>query len=138
QSLFEFLGSPLDDTTGALNRRMLLLLESRPLANEDAYHALIDQTIKAYWKNHDQHPTDYLPIVLVNDIVRHWRIVLLNHESKLREKVAKQGLSPDDEMALRRYSSYKLRVPRCLTCFSALSYLLSLTPSEPAHVEKDD
>src|SRR5690606_28229328 len=55
-----------------------------------------------------------------------------------REKVAKQGLSPDDEMALRRYSSYKLRVPRCLTCFSALSYLLSLTPSEPAHVEKDD
>lgn len=138
QSLFESLGSPLDDETGALTRRMLLLLESRPVVNEAAYQDLILQTIRAYWKNEEQHLADYLPIVLVNDIVRYWRILLLNHESRLREKAAKQGLSPEDEMALRRYSSYKLRVPRCLTCFSALSYLLALTPSEPAHVKRDD
>jgi hypothetical protein len=41
-------------------------------------------------------------------------------------------------MALRRYSSYKLRVPRCLTCFSALSYLLALTRTDRAHVKRED
>lgn len=56
ESLFESLGSPLDDETGALTRRMLLLLESRPVVNEAAYQDLILQTIRAYWKNEGQHP----------------------------------------------------------------------------------
>ena len=36
--------------------------------------------------NEDLHPNDYLPFVLVNDIIRYWRIVLLSHESRLRKK----------------------------------------------------
>lgn len=138
ESLFSNLGSPTDDESGALTKRMLLILESRPLVNDEAYKALIRKTIAAYWKNEDLHPEDYLPIVLVNDIVRYWRIVLLNHESRLREKSKRDQMSPEKEMALRRYSSYKLRVPRCLSCFSALSYLLALTPTEPAHVNRED
>lgn len=138
ESLFNQLGSPQDDQQNALTRRMLLLLESRPLVNKGAYDLLLASTINEYWKNEREHPTDYLPIVLVNDIVRYWRIVLLNHESRLREKSKKTAMSPVDEMALRRYSSYKLRVPRCLSCFSALAYLLALTPSEPAHVGRED
>lgn len=138
ESLFENLGDPADDQSGALTRRMLLILESRALVNPDAYEVLIGQTIDAYWKNEAEHPADYLPIVLVNDIVRYWRTVLLNHESRLRDKSRKLDLSQEDEMALRRYSSYKLRVPRCLSCFSALAYLLSLTPTDPAHVARED
>lgn len=138
ESLFEHLGSKLDDQTDALTKRMLLLLESRPLVNREAYDRLVGKTINAYWKNAEQHPNDYLPIVLVNDIVRYWRIVLLNHESRLREKSKKAMLLPPEEMALRRYSSYKLRVPRCLSCFSALAYLLALTQTEPAHVRRED
>lgn len=138
ESLFKNLGSPDDDLSGALTKRMLLLLESRPLVNDQAYDNLLAKTVDAYWKNDDQHPDDYLPIVLVNDIVRYWRIVLLNHESRLREKYRKISLSPEEQLALRRYSSYKLRVPRCLSCFSALAYLLDLTPTEPAHVRRED
>ena len=138
ESLFENLGDPEDDRSGALTRRMLLILESRPLVNPDPHNELIRRTIDAYWKNEEEHPTDYLPIVLVNDIVRYWRTVLLNHESRLRAKSRESELTPEDEMALRRYSSYKLRVPRCLSCFSSLAYLLSLTPTEPAHVKRED
>ncbi len=138
EPLFEHLGSPKDDQTDALTKRMLLLLESRSLVNEGAYGRLVGKTIDAYWKNAEQHPSDYLPIVLVNDIVRYWRIVLLNHESRLREKSKKALFSSQEEMALRRYGSYKLRVPRCLSCFSALAYLLALTPTEPAHVRRED
>ena len=138
ESLFENLGNVDDDKTGAFTKRMLLLLESRPLVGESAYVRLVEQTIDAYWKNEEQHRADYLPIVLLNDIVRYWRIVLLNHESRLRDKSKESPLSPDEKMALRRYSSYKLRVPRCLSCFSALAYLLALTPTEPAHVKRED
>lgn len=138
ESLTEHLGAKEDDNSDALTRRMLLLLESKPLINPAAYGELMTKVIDAYWKNEDQHPNDYLPIVLVNDIVRYWRILLLNHESNLLKKSRKQILSSEETMALRRYSSYKLRVPRCLSCFSALAYLLALTPTDRAHVRRDD
>lgn len=99
--------------------------------------------LDAYWQNEERHPHDYLPFVLVNDIVRYWRILLLNHESRLRKKKHDLDRSPpagDAQQILlgeRRYSSYKLRLPRCLTCFSALTYLLALTRREGAHVTKD-
>ena len=138
QTLFDHLGSPKDDESGALTKRMLLLLESQPLVNPEAYQRLLAAAVDAYWKNEELHPNDYLPIVLVNDIVRYWRIVLLNHESRLRAKSQKDKLSDAETRALRRYSSYKLRVARCLSCFSALSYLLALTPTEPAHISRED
>jgi len=62
---------------------MLLVLESRLLFIDDTYDALIDNTVEAYCRNYELHPTDYLPIVVVNDIVRYCRVVLLNGESKL-------------------------------------------------------
>lgn len=138
ESLTENLGNVDDDKSGALTKRMLLLLESRPLLGRDAYETIVEQAIAAYWKNEEQHPADYLPIVLVNDIVRYWRIVLLNHESRLRDKTKEHSLRQSDAMALRRYKSYQLRIPRCLTCFSALAYLLAVTPTEPAHVNRED
>lgn len=141
--VLDLLGEPGDDARGVLTKRMLLLLESRVLAGEAAYGAFIDRVIEAYWQNEERHPHDYLPFVLVNDIVRYWRILLLNHESRLRKKKHDLDRSPpagDAQQILlgeRRYSSYKLRLPRCLTCFSALTYLLALTRREGAHVTKD-
>ncbi|MEM9691765.1 MAG: hypothetical protein AAGA56_04425 [Myxococcota bacterium] len=137
-SLLQHLCSPEDDESGALTNRMLLVLESQPLINRGAYERLLSSTIDAYWQNEQLHPADYLPIVLVNDIVRYWRTVLLNHESRLRKKRNTHSLSEAETIALRRYSSYKLRDPRCLSCFSALAYLLALTPTEPSHVSRTD
>lgn len=145
--ILDRLGAPNDDDEGekgVFTKRILLMLESRVLLGENAYRRLLDDVLGAYWQNESLHPRDYLPLVLVNDIVRYWRIVLLNHESRLRETNTKlQGKSGATEdlvrkqlLAERRYSSYKLRLPRCLSCFSALTYLLALTQTEPAHVSK--
>lgn len=146
--LVDRLGAPDDDTRedGLFTKRMLLLLESRVMLGEAAYAKVIRDVTKAYWQNSETHQSDYQPFVLVNDIVRWWRIVLLNHESKLRKEA--EDLRTSDELdseeqasrlfASRRYRSYKMRLARCLTCFSALTYLLALTPSDDAHVSQAD
>ena len=142
--LLDLLGAPRDDASGVLTKRMLLLLESRVLVGADAHTLTIERIIAAYWQNQDLHRKKYLPFVLVNDIIRYWRVVLLNHEWKLRKREAKlaadPSLSPDARrvalLAERRYRSYKLRFPRCLTCFSALTHRLALTAKDPAHVSK--
>lgn len=144
--ILDLLGSPSDDSEGVLTKRVLLLLESRVLLGEAAHQTLVDRVIEAYWTNERLHPRDYLPYMLVNDIVRYWRIVLLNHESRLRKReieidCAGEILAEERDaimLAERRYRSYKLRLPRCLTCFSALTYFLALTLTEPAHVSKND
>lgn len=146
--LIDRLGAPEDDTRedGVFTKRMLLLLESRVMVGETAYRAVLREVTSAYWQNSDIHQRDYQPFVLVNDIVRWWRIVLLNHESRLRRQARELEGDPtltDGQrasllLASRRYRSYKMRLARCLTCFSALTYLLALTPSDDAHVTKDD
>lgn len=125
--VLDLLGSPMDDSEGVLTKRILMLLESRVLVGDIAHEALVDRVLDAYWTNEQLHPNDYLPYMLVNDIVRYWRIVLLNHESRLRKRKAEldeQDIPGDEREAMmlaeRRYRSYKLRLPRCLTCFSVI------------------
>jgi len=148
ETLIDRLGSPEDDTSedGAFTKRMLLLLESRVMIGESAYNSVIDDVVGAYWQNAELHRQNYQPFVLVNDIVRWWRIVLLNHESRLREREQKlqRDASLSDAargellLAERRYRSYKMRLARCMTCFSALTYLLALVPTDQSHVSTSD
>ena len=128
------LGTPEDDATGALTTRMLFLLESVPLCGAAAYTRLRTQVIAAYRNTVPQRREDFLPFFLVNDIIRYWRTVLLNHEARLRAKqrelAVDQSLSNQARretlLAHRRYWSQKLRFPRCITCFSTLAYLLAV------------
>lgn len=129
----EHLGSPEDDELNKLTPRMLLLLESRPVLDPTVYRALVDRVLGLYWKDEVGHEESFLPIFLVNDIVRYWRIILLNHESNLRSAATKRRTreKPTAEFEAymrreRRRSAYKLRFPRALTCFASLAYLLAL------------
>lgn len=117
------IGKPEDDAENTFTARMLLLLESRALAGIPAHEAAVSDVIAAYWRNADYHPNDYLPIVLVNDIVRYWRILLLNYESKNTERL--RELPQDRVKADLRLRSYKLRFSRCMTCYSFLLALLA-------------
>jgi hypothetical protein len=117
------IGKPEDDAENTFTARMLLLLESRALAGRAAHAAAVSDVIAAYWRNADYHPRDYLPIVLVNDIVRYWRILLLNYESKNTERL--RELPHDRVKADLRLRSYKLRFSRCMTCYSFLLALLA-------------
>ncbi|MEM9195644.1 MAG: hypothetical protein AAGF12_41135 [Myxococcota bacterium] len=136
-ALIDNMGSKKDDATDAFTARMLFLVESRPLTGEAAYEELFHRVSNAYRQPARAHGADFLPFYLVNDIVRYWRTVLLNHEDRLREKrleLSGRGLSEADLEAMllanRRYRGQKLRFPRCLSCFSTLAYLLALAPSD--------
>jgi hypothetical protein len=136
QEFIDLLGTPEDDERNKLTARMLLLLESRPIQGSvDGYIRLVGKVLEAYWDQSSKRVDtgDFLPIVLTNDIIRYWRILLLNHESNLREKSKKREklglpISETERQSTldRRRSSYKLRFARCNTCFASLSYLLAL------------
>lgn len=139
------LGSPEDDGKNKLTARMLLILESRPLqGSEDAYDRLLQSVLDAYWQHASDRADDFMPIVLTNDIIRYWRIVLLNHEANLREK--SQKIDQDEELTeeskrirklvARRRSSYKLRFARCLICFASLAYLLAQVKFQGTPLDK--
>lgn len=142
----ELFGTPDDDARNTFTPRMLLLLESRPVLGVAVYERLVERTIDRYWQNAARHESGYLPYIFINDVVRWWRVVLLNHEWKLKDKQkALEARSPVEAPQLmaaeRSYRSYKLRFARCLTCFASLAYLLAHTrPREghQPHVSRED
>jgi hypothetical protein len=135
---FELLGRPEDDTENTFTARMLLLLESRPVVGETAYRRIVERVIERYWRDAEEHHADYQPILLLNDIVRYWRTLLLNYEAGIRRREGAESREPGWE-ADRRHRSYKVAFSRCLTCYSALAYLLALTQGrDAAHVRRRD
>jgi hypothetical protein len=146
-SLAHRLGDVQDDPSNTFTVRMLLLLESRVLYGQPAYDRLLERVMDAYWRNEAGHKSDYLPLVLVNDIVRYWRVLLLNYEAKFdrKERELRQSNKLDGDMTVRlkndkRFASVKLRFSRCMTCYSMIARLLSEATgcgSEKAHVSRD-
>jgi len=134
-SLCEQMGTPADDATNTLTARMLLLLESKPLLGEPAYEKLLRAVVEKYWQNASEHARDYQPFVLVNDIVRYWRVLLLNYVAKNFERERK--LRNDELTAERRLRSHKLRFSRCATCFSAPALLLETTGRQENVTQED-
>jgi hypothetical protein len=121
-SVHEFtntLGTPEDDVTNTFTARVLLLLESCPLLETTVYHDLTEEVIAAYWRDYEDHRSDFMPAFLANDILRLWRTFCVNYE-------ARTARVPDEEKAKGKLKNYKLKHSRLLTCYSALLYLLAL------------
>jgi predicted nucleotidyltransferase len=112
RDMIEKLGGSEDDYENLFTARILLLLESRPLAGNVMYQRAVDTILDEYWK--DEHHSDFLPIYLTNDIIRYWKVLCLNYEHNAR-------LSKDPNK--QRLSNYKLKNSRILTCYSAILYL---------------
>lgn len=128
-------GNPEDDSENTFTARMLLLLESVCIVDQATYDWIVNEVLGLYWTNAAGHQTDHLPIILVNDIVRYWRVVLLNYEAKIRK--SSQTDAGTDTDPKRRMLSYKLRFSRCLTCFSAIAFLLKCVTLDNGHVAID-
>jgi hypothetical protein len=121
-SVHEFtktLGTPEDDVTNTFTARLLLLLESCPLLESVVYEEVIDEVIAAYWRDYEDHKTDFMPAFLANDILRLWRTFCVNYEART-ERV------PEAERAKGKVKNYKLKHSRLLTCYSSLLYLLAV------------
>lgn len=120
------LGSPNDDSLNAFTARMLLLLESQPLHDELLYTKLLERIIGFYYRDFDDHADSFLPVFLINDILRFWRTLTLNYEHhrlKLLPLTDEELRRKKAESALK---NYKLKVSRLATCFSMVANLSSM------------
>jgi predicted nucleotidyltransferase len=127
-SVHEFtktLGTPEDDVTNTFTARLLLLLESCPLLESVVYRKVTKEVIDAYWRDYEDHKTDFMPAFLANDILRLWRTFCVNYEARTER-------APEEEKAKGKLKNYKLKHSRLLTCYSALLYLLAVYGSQRA------
>lgn len=113
------LGQPEDDVTNTFTARLLLLLESRPLVEPVVYKDITEEVVAAYWRDFEDHKSDFMPAYLANDILRLWRTFCVNYEART-ERI------PDEEKAKGKLKNYKLKHSRLLTCYSAILYLLAV------------
>ncbi len=134
--LSSFLGTRDDDASNVFTARMLLLLESVPLVGENAYSACVERVLSDYWR--DERHAGFLPVFLVNDIVRYWKTMCLNYEARRADLTM-----PDDAQAIakRRLALVKLRFNRLWMCFNGLAYLLAgyrpAAGDHPGSIDKD-
>ncbi len=78
------------DTNRSLTRRMLLLLESVPIAGDDVYARCWERVLDTYL---DDSTKDFRPPrFLLNDLVRYWRTICVDFVGKQREDEEKWGL----------------------------------------------
>lgn len=117
--LTKTLGAPEDDVTNTFTARLLLLLESRPLIGKDVYEAVTNDVVAAYWRDYEDHKSDFMPAFLSNDILRLWRTLCVNYE-------ARTDRDPIDKKAKGKIKNYKLKHSRILTCYSAILYMLTI------------
>lgn len=106
-----------DDTNRNMTQRLLLLLESTPVGNRDAYDRVIHQVLERYIDEDlvSRRDTPYrVPRFLQNDVARYWRTMAVDFAHKRRTR--------NDGWALR---TTKLRMSRklmyasgLLSCFS--------------------
>jgi hypothetical protein len=131
------LGSPEDDSLNSFTARMLLLLESRPLLNEDVYEELLARIVGFYFRDYPDNSASFLPTFLLNDILRFWRTLTLNYEHDRLKLMPLVGAELDRRKAKSALKNYKLKISRLATCFSMAAHLSSApAPITPEQVIK--
>lgn len=104
-------GSPQDDTENCFTARMLLLLESKVLANEETYAQVLDQVLSQYFRD-ERGKSSYRPLFLLNDVLRYWRTLCLNYEELRHDR---------DRPWWKK--SINLKFSRMLTVFATVAVL---------------
>ncbi len=128
--LVDTLGEPEDDVTNTFTARLLLLLESRALLEPMVYREVVTTVLDAYWRDYDDHKSDFMPAFLGNDILRLWRTFCVNYEARTERM-------PAVEKAKGKIKNYKLKHSRLLTCYSAILYLLAVYARENTVTRED-
>lgn len=106
-------GSPKDDEKNSFTVRMLMLLESRPVFNDDLYKKYLDGFVKHYFRD-DKPNQPFKPAFLMNDILRYWRTICLNYE-----------LIRNDNKRPWRKKNINLKFSRMLTAFGTILPLIA-------------
>jgi len=129
----QVLGSPRDDSLNAFTARMLLLLESQPLYDDGLYESLLRRIIGFYYRDFEDHAESFLPVFLINDVLRFWRTLTLNYEHHRLKLLEVVGAERERQKAASALKNYKLKVSRAATCFSMIANLSVEEPPVDRH-----
>ena len=72
------------ETNSLLTRRMLLLLESKPLLGDEVWQEALDEIRAGYLELGGPVKDRRPPRFLLNDIIRYWRTICVDFEGKMR------------------------------------------------------
>ena len=109
-----------DDSNANTTRRILLLLESRPIGREEAWGRVLNNILSRYltedhglWvKNKDRG----VPLFLLNDIARYWRIMVVDFAYKQRARANKGYALRNIKLGLSRKLIYASGLLACFSC----------------------
>ena len=127
KDIYSELGSRNDDYKNFFSARMLLLLESRAIHNQEFYDKMLQTTLDKYYKDFHEHEKNFKPVFLVNDVIRFWRTMCLNYEHNRNRKFSFSGLSKGEIQTKKNelhIKNLKLKFSRKLTCYSFLLSVL--------------
>ncbi|MDM0122632.1 hypothetical protein [Variovorax arabinosiphilus] len=113
QDMIKATGSPQDDSENLFTARMLLLLESQPVTNEELYQRGTALVVENYFRD-GLGRDNFRPLFLMNDLLRYWRTLCLNYEVYRNEP---------ERPWLKK--SLNLKFSRKLTIFSTVLSLLA-------------
>jgi hypothetical protein len=88
--LIDTVGQP-DEESDVLGKRMLLLLESRPVYGDNAFAELLKQIFTRYTRYHEGEPAKEFAFLL-NDLIRYFRYICVNYESNFWRENEKWAL----------------------------------------------
>lgn len=110
-------GDAHDDSENLFTTRLLLLLESKSLWNDDLRKEAISSVLAYYFKD-GKGKKDFRPLFFLNDVLRYWRTLCLNYE---RDRVT----------SLKWWkTNLNLKFSRKLTVFSTVLIILTKSASD--------
>ena len=112
------LGGAEDDYNNHFTARILLLLESAPVYGSSSYAQSISALIDSYFRDYENHASDFRPTFLVNDILRFWKTLCLNYEHRRNQEDEARKIK-------QKIKNFKLKYSRLLTCFATVALLAS-------------
>jgi hypothetical protein len=118
KDLVDHTGKPIDDSENSFTTRMLLILESKALSNNEKYENVMSGVVTNYFRD-NLGKSDFRPLFLINDLLRYWRTLCLNYEE-----------CRGDHSKPWRKKNINLKFSRMTTVFSTVCLLMVERPRE--------
>jgi hypothetical protein len=127
-----------DDSNANTTRRILLLLESKPLGQPEAWNRVLNNVINRYviedrglW---DAKKKRRVPLFLFNDIARYWRIMVVDFAYKQHARANRGYALRNIKLGLSRKLIYVSGMLACFSCsleFSEEQWMDTSSPRDP-------
>lgn len=109
-----------DDTNSNTTRRVLLLLESLPIGNQEAYNRVRRQILNRYVRDDRGlvHASGQfrIPRFLLNDLTRYWRTVTVDFVYKQRAEAGRKSFLRNAKLRMSRKLIFASGLLRCFFC----------------------